>query len=286
MRLWLGFVLVVQLSGLPVKACGQDASMLDDMTTSGIVLSPRQTERLTPPPMIDATTPLDSLGGRIDWSSFGRNSVNAPVWLDMRYLLGAEAQRIGQRIEFSFVIHVAHSRLRDVDWVKGLVAPGDPKQDSPASIRAITADEAERLGLKALPSTTYRYLTLELLNRVIVSGIIASESMDERGVSVIAWRLVDTIDDEVMSSRWRGIGRDEFGKRTIGPPVHYQGAGGYLRLKSLTTIDAEFDDVTLVQGAILFHEPTDWFGGSNFLRSKFPLVMQESVRKLRQKLKP
>ncbi|MCS7305572.1 MAG: hypothetical protein NZ602_10755, partial [Thermoguttaceae bacterium] len=35
----------------------------------------------------------------------------------------------------------------------------------------------------------------------------------------------------------------------------------------------------------LFAEPNQWFGGKNFLRSKLPLAIQETVRKLRWQLR-
>ena len=40
----------------------------------------------------------------------------------------------------------------------------------------------------------------------------------------------------------------------------------------------------LCEAHVVFHEPTDWFRGSNFLRSKTPLMVKENVDKLRRKL--
>ena len=51
------------------------------------------------------------------------------------------------------------------------------------------------------------------------------------------------------------------------------GAGGYLALQSLAEVSPELTGACLVEGRLVLHEPQSWFGGSNFLRSKFPLLI-------------
>jgi hypothetical protein len=36
---------------------------------------------------------------------------------------------------------------------------------------------------------------------------------------------------------------------------------------------------------MLMHEPTQWFSGSNFIRSKLPLAIQEGARSFRRSLR-
>jgi hypothetical protein len=60
----------------------------------------------------------------------------------------------------------------------------------------------------------------------------------------------------------------------------YEGAGGYMHVAKLS----DPSGACLIETWMVLHEPTEWFRGSNLLRSKLPLMIQESVRKFRRHL--
>ena len=48
--------------------------------------------------------------------------------------------------------------------------------------------------------------------------------------------------------------------------------------------DLRTSGAVLVEYHLVFEEPQGWFGGSNLLRSKLPLVCQDGVRKFRRRM--
>jgi len=289
-RLLILFVSLMLVAATDAQESLPAVSLLDELTTTGVAVSPSQSVSLPKPLEIVASTSLDSLGGRFGWAAFGKNSVNAPVWLELNYILSPDGSRIGQQISFRFVVHVDAKRLLDNDWADGLLPtkPSDgvtEDDSSPVILRRIASEEAKRLGLVAGSHTSFNYLTLNLLNRVIASGVIRSTTSTEEAHGVVTWQLIDVTADTSLASQWRKIERDDLGKKRLGPPHSYQGASGYVAVHSLATIEPVESNVSLIEGALIFHEPTDWFGGNNFLRSKFPLLLQESVRNWRRELK-
>ena len=56
--------------------------------------------------------------------------------------------------------------------------------------------------------------------------------------------------------------------------------GGYMKASRL----AQPSGAVLVEYHLVFEEPQGWFGGSNLLRSKLPLVCQDGVRKFRRRM--
>ncbi|MFO7901796.1 MAG: hypothetical protein R6U98_03985, partial [Pirellulaceae bacterium] len=79
---------------------------------------------------------------------------------------------------------------------------------------------------------------------------------------------------------WQPIETTKLGQRERGAPRPYQGYAGYLKITNLSVPKGAL----LFEAHAVFHEPEEWFRGSNFLRSKIPLMVKESINGLRRKL--
>jgi hypothetical protein len=86
--------------------------------------------------------------------------------------------------------------------------------------------------------------------------------------------------DPDFPNRWRPVTRDDNGKRQLGAPQPYFGFGGYAKATRLV----EPAGAILIEYHAAFAEPQDWFGGTNLLRSKLPILAQMIVRQLRRGL--
>jgi hypothetical protein len=115
--------------------------------------------------------------------------------------------------------------------------------------------------------------------------VTRSERVDGDNFFAVAWELdprfaPSETNDRRLQNRWVKRNRDERGQIVLGDPQSYAGAAGYLIVSGLTGIE----NASLVEAEIVFHEPADWFSGSNLLRSKVPLIIQESARRFRREL--
>ena len=84
--------------------------------------------------------------------------------------------------------------------------------------------------------------------------------------------------DADFPNRWRSIDRDDPAKR--GPWKPYSGSAQYLKVTRL----AEPPGALFAEYHLAFAEPTGWFDGANFLRSKLPPAAQQIVRSMRREL--
>jgi len=84
--------------------------------------------------------------------------------------------------------------------------------------------------------------------------------------------------DPEYPNQWRPVTRDDDGRRHLGSPQPYSGFGGYAKATRLV----EPAGAVLIEYHAAFAEPQDWFGGTNLLRSKLPILAQIIVRQLRR----
>ena len=228
-----------------------------------------------------------SLAGSRGWQSFIRDSVVAPVHIELEYITDQEGRRIGIRSHFAFVVHTDVARLRDDRSMRELFE-GAAEASNKEGFRseAIDPHQLVDLGIEADDNASFGWLETILLNKVMVSGVLRSERFDNGDYDAIAWKL-----DERFTGRepphpryrnqWRELRRDELGRKILGPAVPYAGAAGYLFVSPVEGVDG----TSLIEAEIVLHEPQGWFSGSNLLRSKLPLMIQESARKLRRALR-
>ena len=124
-----------------------------------------------------------------------------------------------------------------------------------------------------------------MLDRVLINGVIHAETKRHiEGTAddyvTVAWQL-----DPRFENSWSPIERNDLGEEVTGDAKTYRGLGGLITATRLPVDIAGSDsDATIVQAKLVVHEPVDWFGGRNQLRSKLPLIIQDRVRDLRRKL--
>lgn len=82
-------------------------------------------------------------------------------------------------------------------------------------------------------------------------------------------------------NRWAAVTRQGATEQT-GPSQAYGGGGGYVKISKF----AAEPGLLLVESHVVFFEPHDWFQGAPILRSKFGVVAQDQIRRLRRETEP
>lgn len=280
--------------------------LLDELLQAGIVidhhwfqLQPPRADPRYAPDRLDAAQ--RQIAGRRDWDTFTRNSVVAPIHMELAYLQDPMQRRLGIRIHFAFVLHTDIDRLRDPVAMQELLSAQQPSADE-QGFQLDPIDPQTLMDLRVSPGTSdvvdesvaYGWLKTTLLNKVLISAVLRSQRKDEDSFFTIAWKLderftqIDPVPidapqtpaDSVVQPRneWRLSQRDDLGREVPGEPRPYQGVAGYLVVSRLVSVEG----ASLIEAEVILHEPVEWFGGSNLLRSKLPLILQESVRRLRR----
>jgi hypothetical protein len=132
-------------------------------------------------------------------------------------------------------------------------------------------------------STGHEWLihsTGRLLDRIVVEAtdrVVASTSADSLVFAAKTDPKFGT--NGPFPNRWSTIEPRATGD-AFGPPQPYAGGVGYLKITRLKGLDR----AAVVEVHFAFAEPTAWFGGDPILRSKFGLIAQDQVRRLRREL--
>ncbi|MGH7136826.1 MAG: hypothetical protein ACREHD_13890, partial [Pirellulales bacterium] len=149
----------------------------------------------------------------------------------------------------------------------------------------LTDDELNERKLKLRKTDqeeeSYFHISSPLLDKVLVEGI--GHGVTTRGAySTLAASLLDPrfIDDPKYPNRWRPLARGASGRKEAGDAQPYSGFGGYCQVVELK----EPRGALFVECHMAINEPHGWFNGTNLLRSKLPVLMQDNVRTLRRKL--
>lgn len=219
---------------------------------------------------------------------FIRDSAVAPIAIEMDSVSNSDGQRIGHLLEVTFVVHAPIDLIEDSDALKSLLGGSAQavETDDAGAANKVNAEELAELGITHDAETeSFSRVNFPLLDRVMVEGVIHAET--ERRVNgekddlvTIAWQL-----DPRFQNSWSPIERNDLGEEVTGDAKPYQGLGGLITATRLPAEVAGVDSkATIVQAKLVVHEPVDWFGGRNQLRSKLPLIIQDRVRDLRRKL--
>lgn len=122
--------------------------------------------------------------------------------------------------------------------------------------------------------------TGRLLDRIAVEStdrVVASTSADSL---LLASRTDPKFGPRTLCpNRWSTIEPKATGD-AFGPPQPFAGGVGYMKMTRLKGIDR----AAVVEVHFAFAEPLAWFQGDPILRSKFGLIAQDQVRRLRREL--
>jgi hypothetical protein len=295
-RRWSAVLLMAAVF-FPPGACGQEgrwAGLMNDLLSDGLDVSSGQRVSVSPPildPQDTSDDPLAAtsrLAGSKEWKQFSRKSVVAPVRIDLDYLRTSDGTRLGQRMHIAFVVHAGIETLRDADVMRRLLRGNSQQSERPEGFHSesINRDVLKAFGVESTEACSYSWLEFVLLKKVELQAVIRSQRTEGDGFFVIAWMLDERFTDheppdDDYRNEWVKRDRDELGKTIRGERHSYSGAGGYLVVSGLEGIEG----ASLIEAEIVFSEPAAWFGGSNLLRSKLPLIVQESVRRFRRELR-
>ena len=146
--------------------------------------------------------------------------------------------------------------------------------------RPLTKEHLRKRGLGSADGTpeAYRHVEFDLLGKVHLRATVRVV-WTKTTQSVLVAAEVDPrfLGDPEFPNQWQPIvGKGD--ARKLGQAKPWGGGGFYLKITKLV----EPTGALFVEQHVIFAEPTGWFDGANLLRSKLPLVVQNSVRVTRQ----
>lgn len=251
---------------------GQDSHPQSALEKGVVVQIDDQSVRIPAPTLTgdlnadEQTRRITGLLKGLPYRQFMRDSVVAPVRINLRYIQNDSGKRLGHSVHLLFVVHQGLQSFSADDFAGRLM--GQPQEGASSHSTAIAPETLKSLGIEDQErDVDYKRLNFELLDRIQLSGVlrIARTSSDSQN-------RIDLSLDERFENRWKSTdGRN--------PDASYSGCRGWLTATSLIGMDA-----VLIETRFAIHEPTDWFRGDNYLRSKLPLVLQEAARDLRRRL--
>lgn len=259
-------------------------SVFQSLTERGVALEETATQRLPPPTLPDGLGPAatqQALRQIADEShpldQLLRKSVVAPFVLkitDQKPVAGA----LPRRVDLWFAAYGDLRLMSDEDFLKGQLSSNNPNGDQAAFLT-----DQELAARQIQPERGERYLaaTVTLFDRVRISGVMRTQLIRSEESITAAGMIDPRFDhDPRFPNTWRSLTRDDNGNLQVGPPHVYHSAGWYCKATKL----AEPAGAVLVEVHVLFDEPHGWFNGTNLLRSKLPIVVQDGVRKFRRRL--
>ena len=289
-------LLLVILWGVCVGTCAKaqdiklEGKLFAELTERGLPFSANDLIRLPLPTLLPSLTEaaraeaLQKLAGKHEWSRFSRDSVMAPITIEIETVNSSQGERLGMTVHNAFIAHASMERLRDKEAMEQIFGrPNDAAESNSVVTAELTPEELRKLGFteQADSAATYAYLELPLLNQIIVRGVVCIEKRERAGAVEFFWRLDPAFNSvEKYASRWTKLERNSVGKLLEGESFPYTGCGGFMGVYELDPAIKQL----LVESRLLLREPKEWFSGSNFLRSKLPPMMQENARNFRRKM--
>jgi hypothetical protein len=217
------------------------------------------------------------------YDEFARKSPVAPFVLEINTEGEASKGDRVQRVDVWFIAYGKLSEITSEDVLGQLVGGGSKSEDGDSE--PLTDDELRERKLEVQKTDqeeeSYFHIKSPLLDKVLIEGI--GHGVTTRGVnSTLAASLLDPrfIDDPKYPNRWRPLARGTSGRKEEGDAHRYSGFGGYCQVVELK----EPRGALFVECHMAINEPHGWFNGTNLLRSKLPVLMQDNVRTLRRKL--
>jgi hypothetical protein len=225
------------------------------------------------------------IAGRYDWDTFIRKSVVSPLVLKISGGEG-ESNHVGRQVDLYFVVYAPLSKINSENFLQSQLGLGAPasRDGETGRVKVLDNEDLRRRGLPASGKPDDpRWVSAELtlLGRVRVS--LTTKNLKSQSPNAV---LFASIADQRFNSdaefpnSWRAIEVDGDGIRQFGPPQPYIGLGSYAKVTQLD----QPADALFIEYHAAFAEPQEWFHGSNLLRSKLPIVVQDMVRTFRRSL--
>lgn len=219
-----------------------------------------------------------------------RRAVVAPFVMKIEDVPAEGAPEPVRRVDVWYVAYGRLDHFFEDEFFAGLVqvASSEKKGRYPVASGVLKPEELAQRGLKTADAEDlkerYSYSTVALFDRVLLSSV-RRVMVTRGGESIVVAAAMDPRFAKDAESKypnqWRSIAVDDRGDFTLGDPQAYAGSGSYIKITRLK----EPAGALFIEHHQLFAEPNGWFGGKNFLRSKLPLAIQDTVRKLRFQLR-
>ena len=309
------FALVAMNAFVTTSETAYAQTLLDNLTTDGVRFNEEVTVAL-PVPTLTAegfskaseqeTKELRKrLSGNDDWTRFTRDSAVAPVTIKLEYVTDAGGERIGHKIYSAFVVHTKLASLSEKDLMQQIFGKPETneatgmkltelseadlkaagvsaeiltqinKQNAPVASGDQVAANATQADGQQHAKTSYSQVEFTLLDKIELKGVLRIERSSTPTSTTIAWILDPKFSsNEKLRGTWKKI-------TDAGQPVPYEGWGGYMNVTRIS----ESPEMLLIESRTVLHELPGWFSGSNFVRSKMPVAIQEGARNMRRKLK-
>ena len=212
-----------------------------------------------------------------------RKSVTAPFILKTRDVKAGDA--IVRTADLWFVIH---AKLEEIDLDRAIRLANDQSVEVAnmrVETKVLSEQDLREQKVEPMPSLEnrkewYTHVTARLLDRIHVEATdraIASRSADSL---VIAARTDLSFDhSRTFPNRWSTLAR-EGQAETRGPEATYAGGASYAKI---TRLPGEADAL-FVEAHFVYVEPDAWFQGNPILRSKFGVIAQDQIRRLRREI--
>jgi hypothetical protein len=227
---------------------------------------------------------LEKVAGTIPLEFFLRKTTDAPFVIKISSLEDGSGTRQGQRIDVWFVAKGKLEAVARGDVLGQLLGTEAKTAGSGVEkAEALTAEDLRERGIKPQmgPGLEEKFgsLNATFLDSAMVTGVTRTMKTTTSSSILMAMELDPRFaKDAKFPNRWRSIDRRPDAAVPLGPPQPYSGFGGYAKVTDLG------GGMVFVEMHTAFSEPPAWFGGRNLLRSKFPVVIQENVRKFRRRL--
>ncbi len=226
---------------------------------------------------------------RIGWDRFSRDSIPAPVVIDIDAIKDAQGKLLGHNIRSAFIAYAPLEQLRNQELMQNVFGQQNGEAESESGDSGageeVPTEILQQLGIELDEDReALATVTLPLLNKVQVNGVVRVTKGESKRWVTVTWYFDPHFDfgatdglPPKYTNSWQKLER----QKASGSLQAYQGCAGQM---TIAQIDAE-SNMLLIESQTIMREPQEWFRGSAALRSKLPISIQENARSLRRKLK-
>jgi hypothetical protein len=283
------------LSAVLILAADEPNAIVTELTEKGLpaTVPGTRTPKLPLPTMADGLsaqeqrTILKEVAGknrRVE--DLLHDAVVSPFVLKITDIPG-EGKSAYRLIDVWFVAYGQADRFWEEDFYQTLLEVGGAGRQEKLPTRRGTLDAKalEERGIQLQDSDNRKerifYATVPVFDRVLLS-VTRRILVTRQDGSLLLAAAIDGrfANDKQYPNQWRPLTRTPNGEFSIGSPQPYTASGSYAKITPLV----EPAGALFIEHHQLLDEPEGWFDGKAILRSKLPLAVQDTVRKLRRQL--